>query len=60
MPKETTDTTPAEPGYVCTVLVTPTTIGGCICAAGAVITVNKKDAETLAAMDPPRVRIDGV
>jgi hypothetical protein len=46
--------------YACTVLITPTTIGDLICAAGHLIRLTKSEAEALAAMDPPRVRIDGI
>ena len=46
--------------YLCTVLETPTTIGDVICGAGAKLYVRKEQAEALAAMTPPRVRIEGV
>lgn len=51
---------PAEPTYACTVLITPTTIGDLICGAGHKIRLTKTEADALAAMDPPRVSIDGI
>lgn len=50
----------ADPLVAVTVLVTPTTIGDVVCAATARLRIPKSQADTLAAMDPPRVRIDGV
>lgn len=54
------ETTPAEPLLVCTVLITPSTIGEIICAAGAVVRLPKSQAETLASLTPPVVHIDGI
>lgn len=53
-------TPPKEPTYACTVLLTPTTIGDLICAAGHKLRLPKSQAEVLAAMDPPRVSVDGI
>jgi len=55
-----TETTPTETTYACTVLVTPTLIGDLNCAAGHQIRLTQSEADTLASMDPPRVRIDGI
>ncbi len=49
-----------EPTYACTVLITPTTIGDLICGAGHKIRLTKSEADALAAMEPPRVSIDGI
>lgn len=54
------DESPQEPTYACTVLVTPTVIGDLKCGAGHKIQLTKSQAETLAAMNPPRVSIDGI
>jgi hypothetical protein len=51
---------PKNPLLACTVLVTGTEIGRAICAAGAKIKLTKSNAETLASLNPPRVRIDGI
>ena len=50
----------AEATYACTVLITPTTIGDLICGAGHKIRLTKSEADALAAMDPPRITIDGI
>lgn len=60
MDKTATTPPPAEPTYACTVLITPTTIGDLICGAGHKIRLTKTEAEALAAMNPPRVSIDGI
>jgi hypothetical protein len=49
-----------EPVFAVTVLVTGTTIGNAICAAGAKLHLPKSQAEALAAMIPPRVEITGL
>jgi len=51
---------PAEPSVACTVLVSGTRFGSVILGKGAVVRIPKGEAETLAALNPPRVRIDGV
>ena len=53
-------TTPAPAIVLVTVLVTPTTIGDVTCGAGAQLRIPQADAEALAALNPPRVRIDGI
>lgn len=53
------DPTP-DPLVSVTVLITPTRIGDFNCGAGAQLRIPKSDAETLASLDPPRVRIDGI
>jgi hypothetical protein len=64
MNKDSTQTPPAadpkNPLLACTVLVTGTEIGRAICAAGAKLKLPKSNAETLASLNPPRVRIDGI
>jgi hypothetical protein len=63
MSDKPTETTPAEksdPLVAVTVLVTPTRIGDFNCGATAQLSIPLSQAKTLAAMDPPRVRIDGV
>ena len=62
-PQAMTDKEPTatpEPLLACTVLITPSTIGEIICAAGAVVRLPKSQAETLASLTPPVVRIDGI
>lgn len=58
------NTPPAEdphaPLLACTVLITGTTVGDVILAAGAVIRLPKSSAETLAALTPPAVQITGI
>lgn len=49
-----------EPLLACRVLITGTTVGDVILAAGAVIRLPKGDAETLAALTPPAVEITGI
>ena len=58
--KDQTDTPTAEPVLSCTVLITPSTIGEIICAAGAIVRLPRSQAETLASLTPPVVRIDGI
>lgn len=61
--KPASDTQPSasnDPLVAVTVLVTPTTIGDVTCAATAQLRISLSQAETLAKMNPPRVRIDGI
>jgi hypothetical protein len=51
---------PAEPLLACVVLETGTRYGNVILGQGAVVRLPKSQAETLAALTPPRVHIDGV
>lgn len=48
----------AEPSVKCTVLITPTTVGEIICAAGAILTLPLSEAKTLEELG--KVRIDGI
>jgi hypothetical protein len=59
-PSKTTTKAGHDPILAVTVLVTGTTIGHAICAAGAQLHLPKSKAEVLAAMDPPRVEITGI
>ena len=49
-----------EPLLACTVLISATRIGPALKAKGAKIKLPKSQAEALATLNPPRVRIDGV
>ena len=49
-----------NPLVAATVLVSQTTYGDVILGKGAKIRIPKKDAETLASLNPPAVRIDGI
>ena len=51
---------PKNPLVACTVLVAKTTYGDVILGKGAKIRIPKKDAETLASLNPPAVQITGV
>ncbi len=51
---------PKDPIVAVTVLVTGTTIGKAIIAAGTKLPLRKSKAETLASLNPPRVSIDGI
>lgn len=51
---------PKNPLVACTVLVSKTTYGDVILSKGAKIRIPKKDAETLAGLNPPAVQITGV
>ena len=49
-----------EPIYACTVLVAKTQIGAVLKGKGAKVRLPKSQADALAALVPPRIRIDGV
>ena len=51
---------PENPLVACTVLVSETTYGDVILGQGANIRIPKKDAETLASLNPPAVKITGL
>jgi hypothetical protein len=51
---------PKNPLVACTVLVAKTTYGDVILGQGAKIRIPKKDAETLAGLNPPAVEITGL
>ena len=50
----------SEPLLACTVLISGTRIGPAFKAKNAVVRLPKSQAEALASLTPPRVRIDGV
>lgn len=50
----------SEPLLVCTVLVSGTVIGPATCGKGHRTRLPKSQAEALASLTPPRVRIEGV
>lgn len=64
MKTTTTDPVPeapkSEPHFACTVLVAKTQIGAVVKGYGARVRLPKSEAEALASLTPPRVRIDGV
>lgn len=53
---------PAKPDPIlaCTVLVAKTQFGAVLKGKGAKVRLPKSQAEALASLNPPRVRIDGV
>jgi len=58
---ETTTPEPKrEPKLACTVLVSKTRIGDSLHGIGSPVKISKADADLLAGMNPPRVRIEGV
>jgi len=58
--KDTPDAPKPEPLLACTVLVSGTVIGPATCGKGHRLHLPKAQAEALASLTPPRVRIDGV
>lgn len=46
--------------YKCTVIVPKITVGPIVAGRGAVLELSKEDADALAALNPPAIKIDGI